>query len=106
MDDAFQALKNVPTIVLYFGFVTQALPFVIATANRQAWSSFVKWCTTIVACFVAAAGYFVIDAIFGSDPHQWDTREWATFAMWVCAGTAIFYKLYKPAVKEVEGKTG
>jgi hypothetical protein len=26
--------------------------------------------------------------------------------MWICAGTAIFYRLYYRAVKDVEVKTG
>jgi hypothetical protein len=37
--DAFDALKKVPTIVLYFGLMTQVLPFVIATINRTVWTA-------------------------------------------------------------------
>jgi hypothetical protein len=104
--DAFEALKKVPAIVLYFGLMTQALPFIIGTINRTVWSSVVKWTTATVACFVASAGWFAIDAIFGDDVHHWGTREWVTFGMWICAGTAIFYRLYYRAVKDVEVKTG
>lgn len=106
MDDAFRALKSVPPIVLYFGLATQVLPFIIAAINRTIWTPFLKWTTATVACFLASAGWFAIDAVFGSDVHHWTAKEWVTFALWICAGTAVFYKLYLNAAKDVEVKTG
>lgn len=100
--EELDSLTRVPNIALYYGFVVIALPFVAGVINRTHWRPFTRWCVAAASCFVASAGYFVVKMIDQGDAGPWNTRHWLTFSLWIVVGAMALYKVFYPAVKDVE----
>ena len=96
----FDQLLNMSPIAVYMLLCGIVLPFAIAAINRCDWSSFAKLITTVVACTAASFGWF----LFHGDVVP--VGKWIRLTLLVFAGATLFYKAFKPAVKEVEAKTG
>lgn len=101
--DQIDSIRSMPDIAIFWALASMGLPFLFAVVNRAAWPSLLKWAVSAAGCLVASAAYFLISEE-GFD--GWTYRNWLTLGLWTIFGATVFYKLFRPAVKEVEVKTG
>jgi putative Mn2+ efflux pump MntP len=96
----FDALLNMSPIAAYMAICAIVLPFVIGIINRSKWSSTARLACTVVVCVVASFGWF----LFKGEIVPVD--KWLRLSLMIFLGATVMYKLFKPAVKEVEQATG
>lgn len=80
-------------------FVGMAVPFVVAAINRVTWDSAWKWLTFFAASLIAAAGTVLVR-------DDLDRSNYLRTALLVLASATTFYLAWRPAIKDVEVKTG
>lgn len=92
---------NITNLAMWSALVAMAVPWVAASINRTDASSFVKWAVFASVCVVAAAG-----TSFFEGNLRLDGENFIRSLLIVVTLAGVYYRLWMPAVKEVEHKTG
>ena len=101
MDD-FARLSTLPTIAIYTAFAANLLPFLVAALTRSVWAPVTKWLALVGVSFLASAVWVIGKNGF----DDWSGRTWVSLGLWILAGAAVFYRLYREAVADVDARTG
>ena len=92
---------NITNLAMWSALVAMVVPWVAASINRTDASSFVKWAVFAAVCVVAAAG-----TSFFEGNLRLDGENFIRSLLIVVTLAGVYYRLWMPAVKEVEQKTG
>ena len=94
-----QSLLDMSNEALFTLLAAVAVPYVVATVNREMWPPLWKKAVQYLVCAIAAAGW-----LYATDNLDW--HAWFRMALLVLVGSQIYFRLNRTAVDAVERATG
>lgn len=97
MVESLNAFISANPEITYLAAVSIALPWLLALVYQEGWSSTVKGIVSVLACFIASAGWLAV--------HEWATNQWVIYAVILIGATQAMYWAFRPALKQLEERT-